>query len=160
MNTSQTFLAHGLQKSFAGETEFTSGRRAGFDLHISHLEEGGNVYHDEWSGKRVTGGQELVKVDEKMYTRVYAGGTISVDALQKLGIAEKDVMGYLVKCLNEFGEQTRLHKNFGPKKSGDWSYHYTVIEKNDAIPMTTGKEEISYKEQVVFVHVFVMCPVE
>ena len=29
----------------------------------------------------------------------------------------------------------------------------------DSIPMTAGKESILYKNEVVFIHVFVLCPI-
>ena len=160
MVTSHSFLTRGLQKGFAGETKFQTADRAGFSLQTSHFEEDGATYHDEWAADRTGGGQELVKVGDVAYTRVYAGGTPSENALQKLGITKKDIMAYLITCLKEIGENTRLATDFGPRQDGEWSYQYRVLEKNDAIPMITGKEEISYKGKVVFVHVFVMCPVE
>src|SRR5258708_5930376 len=161
MAASESLLSTGLKKGFAGETQFQTTQRAGFSLQSSHLEESGNTYHDEWAkADRITGGQELVKVGEKIYTRVYAGGTISIEAMEKLGITKKDVMEFLIKCLNAFAESTRLHENFGPHREGNWLYQYKVLEKNDAIPMTTGREEIAYQGQMVFVHAFVMCPVE
>nr|MBP9820316.1 hypothetical protein [Candidatus Woesebacteria bacterium] len=122
--------------------------------------EDNNVYHDEWMAGRVGGGQELVRVGESTFTRVYAGGTISVAAMEQLGITKKAVMEFLIRLLNQAGEATRLYENYGPVQDGEWTYQYQVLEQNPAIPMTTGKEDISYKGQVVFTHVFVMCPVE
>lgn len=134
--------------------------RAGFSLQTSHLDEDGNTYHDEWAADRTGGGQELVKVEGVTFTRVYAGGTISEAAMEQLGISKKAVMEFLISSLNKAGEATRLYENYGPVQDGEWTYQYQLLEQNPAIPMTTGKEDIGYKGQVVFTHVFVMCPVE
>lgn len=160
MSDIPSFLNTGLKKGFTGETEFLTLERAGFPLHGSHFIDGDAIYHDEWAVNRVGGGQELVKVGGQMYTRVYAGGTIATGEMEKLGITKKDVMGYLFACIKEFGEQIRLHEDVGPRSQDEWTYEYKVIEKNNEVPMTTGKEMISYKGKVVFIHVFVMCPVE
>lgn len=156
----QSFLSLGLLKGFAGETKFGVIKRANFSLQSSHLEMDGKIYHDEWAADRTGGGQELVKVDGETYTRVYAGGTISLVALKQLGITKKDILKFLITSLNTAGAQTRLHENFGPILEGDWSYRYAVIEQNDSIPMTTGREDIRYKGNIVFTHVFIMCPIE
>lgn len=160
MPTPQSLLTLGLKKGFAGETQFQPTNRAGFTLQSSHLSEDGNTYHDEWAADRTGGGQELVSVEGRTFTRVYAGGTISIAALEHLGITKEAVMEFLIASLNKAGEATRLHENYGPIQDGEWTYQYRIIETNDAIPMTTGKEDIQYKGQLVFTHVFVMCPVE
>lgn len=160
MTTPQTFLSLGLVKGFAGETEFESTSRAGFSLQTSHLEENGNTYHDEWAADRTGGGQELVKVNGVTFTRVYAGGTLSLDALKELHISKENIMEFLIQSLNEAGSKTRLFENYGPILNGEWTYKYKILEQNLSIPMTTGKEDILYKGQIVFTHVFVMCPVE
>lgn len=160
MHTPQSLLALGLTKGFAGQTTFQATKRAGFDLQTSHLEEAGGVYHDEWAADRTGGGQELVKVDGKLFTRVYAGGTISLSAMSELGISKAAVMEFLISSLKKAGEATRLHESYGPVQTGEWTYQYKVLEHNPAIPMTTGKEDILFRDQVVFTHVFVMCPVE
>jgi hypothetical protein len=160
MPTPQTLLSLGLTKGFAGETQFQTIQRAGFTLHSSHLEVADGTYHDEWAADRTGGGQELVKVGETTFTRVYAGGTISLAALEQLGITKEIVVAFLIASLTKAGEATRLSENYGPIQDGDWSYQYQVIEKNQAIPLTVGKENITYKDQLVFTHVFVMCPVE
>lgn len=158
--TPRSLLSLGLTKGFAGETQFQTTQRAGFSLQSSHLQQDGNTYHDEWAADRTGGGQELVAVDGVTFTRVYAGGTISDVALEELGITNKAIMKFLVRSLNKAGEATRLSENYGPMHDGDWTYEYRVLENNTAIPMTTGKEDISYKGTLVFTHVFVMCPVE
>lgn len=160
MSQAESFLSHGLLKGFAGETTFQSTQRAGFELQCSHLVENGNTYHDEWAADRTGGGQELVSVDGDTFTRVYAGGTISVTAMEHLGITKDTIMEFLIISLNTASGNTRLSQNYGPVQHGDWTYQYQVLEQNPAIPLTTGKEDILYKDQVVFTHVFVMCPVE
>jgi hypothetical protein len=155
-----SFFSAGLQKGFTGESVFQPVTRAGFSLHSSHFEENGNIYHDEWAGSQSGGGQELVKVGGQVFTRTYAGGAIPAAALQALGISKKDIMAYLFTCIASFGEKMRLQTNLPRQVEGDWSYEYRVLEKNDAISMTVGKEEILYKNALVFTHVFVMCPVE
>lgn len=160
MSKTESFLSHGLLKGFAGETTFENNQRAGFTLQSSHLTENGSTYHDEWAADRTGGGQELVSVDGSTFTRVYAGGTISYAAMEKLGISKDLVLEFLIKSLKTAGASTRLSQNYGPIQSENWTYQYRVLEQNPAIPMTTGKEDILYKDQGVFTHVFVMCPVE
>jgi len=164
MNTPQSdpvasFLSQGLLKGFAGKTEFKTIQRSSFTMQSSHLVDGENLYHDEWAANLTGGGQELVRVAGREYTRVYAGGTISESVMAQMGISKKDVMQFLISSLNTAGEATRLHQDYGPVSTDGWTYHYTVLEKNDSIPMTTGKESISYKNEVVFIHVFVLCPI-
>lgn len=172
MITVPQLLTLGLQKGFGGETEFAQSDRAGFSISVSHLEDAagdadGNVgsgqpaiYHDEWAADRAGGGQELVRVGEQQFTRVYAGGTISLEALAAVGITKADVMPFLIKMITELGDKTRLEADCPPIQDGDWQYEYTVKERLPEIPLTTGKEVISYKGEVVFVHWFLMCPVE
>jgi len=160
MLTPSSLLSRGLTKGFAGETKFQTTQRAGFSLQANHFEENGGMYHDEWAADRTGGGQELVSMNEVTFTRVYAGGTISIAELERLGITKKAIIEFLITSLNIAGERTRLHESYGPMKSGYWTYQYRVLEKNDAIPLTTGKEDISYKGRIVFTHIFVMCPVE
>lgn len=160
MPSPESLLTKGLLAGFAGETNSATAHRGGFALQTSHFQEGDAVYHDEWAAHRTGGGQELVTVDQRVYTRVYAGGTTSTEAMTQLGITKQDVLTFLVACLRSQGNNTRLHEDCGPHTEGDWAYTYQVLEKNTAIPMTTGKETITYKGQVVFIHVFVLCPVE
>lgn len=100
--TPEQFLTLGLQKGFCGETEFVQLiNRAGFTISTSHFEDPaeGAIYHDEWAADRAGGGQELVRVCEQQFTRVYAGGTISYEALARLGITKQDVMAFLIKMI-------------------------------------------------------------
>ncbi len=153
-------LARGLQKGFGGGTVRLGVGRGGFDVESSHLEGGGSVYHDEWVADRVGGGQELVQVGDRIYTRVYAGGTIAESELKRLGVTKKEVIAYLKSQILQNGDKIRLHKDFYPEPEGDWGYTYKIIDSEEGVPMTTGKECIYYKGQMVFTHIFLLCPVE
>ncbi len=153
-------LAEGLKQGFAGGTVMSSLNRAGFSLKSSDFENEAGKYHDEWFANRAGGGQEIVKVGETTYTRVYAGGTIPPEELQKLGITKGDVMKFLKKQMLESGEKIRLHSDFEPEAEGDWKYSYKVTGTNKQVPMTMGKEVISYRGNLVFEHDFIICPVD
>lgn len=159
-NKTDEFLAKGLKSGFGGGNVMQNVKRSGFNLDSSHFEDKKGRYHDEWAAARAGGGQELVWVEGKNYTRVYAGGTINPIALDKLGIKIDDVMVFLKKIILNNASLIRLHQNFGPIQEKDWSYSYTVIERNEQIPLTTGKEEILYKGKLVFQHNFLICPVD
>jgi len=153
-------LARGLKEGFAGGTVMQGVERGGFNLKSSHFESEGNVYHDEWFADRAGGGQEIVKVEETTFTRVYAGGTIPLEELKVLGISKDDVMAFLKRQMTENGEKIRLHTNFEPEPEGDWQYSYKVLDIDKEIPLTLGKEVIRYKGQMVFVHDFVISPID
>ena len=154
-------LTKGLQEGFGGGTVRKGVDRGGFKVESSHYEtEDGDAYHDEWLANRVGGGQELIEIDGNRFTRVYAGGTISEEALKDLGLTKKDVVGFLKKQILENGENLRLCDDFLPEAEEDWRYEYKIIDKEDDIPVTMGKESIYFKEELVFVHNFVLSPVE
>lgn len=163
--TPKQMLTLGLQKGYGGETEFVQKDRAGFSVSVSHFEDPAGadgqpaVYHDEWVADRAGGGQELVRVGEQQYTRVYAGGTISYEAMASLGITKQDVIAFLVKMIQQLGGATRLHESCAPVVDGDWEYAYEVKESLPTIPMTVGKESIKFKGEVVFVHYFLLTEV-
>jgi len=153
-------LARGLMEGFAGGTAMADIQRADFHLKSSHFENEDGIYHDEWFADRAGGGQEIVKVGEETYTRVYAGGTVPREVLAQLGISVGDVMTFLKKQIIENGEKIRLHTSFELKNEGDWQYSYKVLDRDEGIPLTLGKEMIGYKGKTVFVHVFVISPVD
>jgi hypothetical protein len=153
-------LTEGLKKGFAGGTFMANINRSVFSLESSHLENENGIYHDEWFAKRAGGGQEIVKAKGVTYTRVYAGGEISLEELNGLGISEDDVMKFLKKQIIENGEKTRLHTDFQPEPEGDWQYSYKILDKDIKIPVTVGKEAIKFKEKIVFIHYFILCPVD
>ena len=69
-------------------------------------------------------------------------------------------MTFLKKQITENGEKTRLHTDFEPEPEGDWQYSYSVLDKDKEIPLTFGKEVIKYKDQLVFVHDFIISPID
>ncbi|MBU1070860.1 hypothetical protein KKG65_00425 [Patescibacteria group bacterium] len=154
-------LTKGLQEGFAGRSVIQNVKRGGFTIKSSHFKDGdGNVYHDEWSADRAGGGQEIVKVGETSSTRVYAGGTIPSEKLKLLGISEGDVVTFLKKQITENKGKIRLHTNFEPEPEGDWQYSYRILDTDKEIPLTVGKELIKYKGKLVFVHDFIISPID
>lgn len=153
-------LSKGLAQGFAGGTIMSGINRAGFDFKSSHFEEDGSIYHDEWFADRAGAGQEVVKVGNVIYSRVYAGGTLHTEELQKLGINKGQIMTFLKKQMIENGEKIRLHTDFISETEGDWQYSYKVTDTNPQIPLTIGKETITFKGKVVFEHDFIICPVD
>ncbi|MFC1710347.1 hypothetical protein ACFL0F_01630 [Patescibacteria group bacterium] len=154
-------LTKGLQEGFAGETNRGKVDRGGFILEVSHYEtDNGDIYHDEWIADRIGTGHEIVRVDGKIYTRVYGGGTVSEEKLKSLGLVKKDVIKFLKKQILENREEIRLHNDFLPEADGDWKYEYEVVDREDDIPVLASKESIYYKGDLVFVHDFVLTPVE
>lgn len=150
----------GLAAGFAGGTVMSGVNRAGFEFKSSHLETNGDVYHDEWLADRAGAGQEVVKVGDITYSRVYAGGTLPVEELEKLGTNKGQIMTFLKKQMLENGEKIRLHTDFTPEADGDWQYSYKVTDTNPQIPLTMGKEVITFKGNLVFEHDFIICPVD
>jgi len=152
-------LTKGLVSGYGGETEFTTAMRGPFQLNASHLETGDLTYHDEWLPNRTGGGQEIVRVGEQQFTRLYAGGAIEEEKLKVLGISKKAVIAFLKDTILEQQQQTRLFAPCSPEPTGDWSYSYQIRDRDESAPVTVGKETISYKDQVVFVHSFLLCPI-
>jgi len=163
---SEELLTQGLQKGFAGGSTRGNVDRADFTFETGHTESDEGIYHDEWTGNQLAGGQEVARTNEDSITRVYAGGTIPIESLEALGIVKKDVIKALKKVILEHGSQIRLYEDFTieleDEQSRKWKYEYKVIDRNPEIPLTTGKEIIyfGYDEKVVFVHVFSISPIE
>ena len=155
-----SLLTKGLQGGFAGGTVMSKVDRGNFEFNANHFEIEDGIYHDEWCADRAGGGQEIVIVGDETYTRVYAGGTVPLEALAELGITKGDVMKFLKKQLLQNGEKTRLYTNFTPEAEGDWQYSYHVLDTDKEIPITVGKEIIEYQGQLVFVHDFIISPVD
>lgn len=156
----ERLLNRGLKEGFAGGTEIQSVERGDFNIKSSHFENEDGTYHDEWMADRTGGGQEIVIADEVTFTRVYAGGTIGLEALVKMGISIEDVMKFLKKNILEGAENTRLFADYLPEAEGDWQYSYTILKDEPNIPLTLGKEIISYQGTLVFIHNFLITPVE
>jgi hypothetical protein len=107
----------------------------------------------------VGGGQELIEVGDERFTRLYAGGTVSLEELEKLGLTKKDVMKYLIEKIQQLGDKTRLLEKC-EQDDGDWVYRYGLLDEEERIPVVVGKEVIRYKGELVFVHNFLLCPME
>ena len=155
-NISQALTA-GLVAGYGGKTEFIKKERGGFVVKSSHFQNGEMIYHDEWTKG---GGQEIVKIGEESFTRVYAGGVVDKEVLEKLNITHDDVISSLMNKIQKLGEKTRLFADCPADLENDWNYEYKILDQDDQISVTTGKETIKYKDQLVFSHVFVLSPIK
>ena len=149
-------LTTGLLAGYGGQTKCRKTLRGSFELSSSHFEEGDIVYHDEWTNN---GGQEIVKIGEVYFTRVYAGGMASPDIFSKLDITPGDVIVNLVSRIKQLKDKTRLFVECQTETQSDWGYEYKIIDQDNQLLTTTGKETITYQDQIVFVHVFVLSPI-
>jgi hypothetical protein len=152
-------LTKGLISGYGGKTKFTTVIRGSIELKSSHFEEQNLIYHDEWLPNNIGGGQELLKIGDQQFTRLYSGGTIKEEKLKSLGITKKDVILFLKETILEQKEKTRLFKKCNPKPKNGWSYSYQILEKETAISLVVSKETISFKNEIVFVHCFFLCPI-
>lgn len=158
----EKLLSDGLSSGYAGKN-WGKMIRDIFPGESSHFDSpDGGVYHDEWFvGRHLGGGQELVKIGEERFTRLYAGGTPDPEILEKLGISTKDVGDYLIKKVKELGNKTRLFIDCIPEPEGDWQYSYRVLRHNqDDIPVTVSMEQIQYKRIPVHLHPFIISPIK
>jgi hypothetical protein len=158
----EKLLTEGLLSGYAGKN-WVVVKRDIFPGESSHLNSpDGGVYHDEWFvGKHLGGGQELVKIGEESFTRLYGGGTPDLEILEKLGISTKDVGSYLIKKIKELGDRTRLFSDCMPEPEGDWHYSYTILRHNqDNLPITVSMEQIRYKGIPVHLHPFIISPIK
>ncbi len=156
---SKAILAKGLLEGYVGNSVRGSAVRAGFNLSSSDYEGPEGKYHDEWAADFNGGGQELTLTPQgEKATRVYAGGTLSAEKLEKLGLTKKEVIGKLVYFVNRLGDKTRLDEE-AQDSDGDWKYTYKVLKKVEEIPLDLGAEEIRYKDLLVFIHFHIISPV-
>jgi len=162
MSKGTELLTEGLSKGYAGKTKIETIDRGGLAFKQSRYvdEATGKTYHDEWLSARTGGGQELAVIGEEKITRLYAGGVISPKQLEKLGITEKEVIGYLIKKVEELGNKTRLFEDCAPAPDGDWQYVYKVTDKIESVGLTRALETITFKGAQVFVHGFEICPIK
>ncbi|MFA6518985.1 MAG: hypothetical protein WCV93_05060 [Candidatus Shapirobacteria bacterium] len=142
-------LTAGLLAGYGGQTEFINVTRGSFPLKSSHYQKDNLVYHDEWNNN---GGQEIVKFKDETFTRVYAGGantkTVSADL----------IIQKLIYFIKQLGDKTRLF-SVAKMSDGDWQYNYQILDQDQDLDITVGKEIITFKDQIVFNHVFVLTPV-
>lgn len=156
----ESTLTQGLLSGYAGgKPENIS--RGGFPGKVSHIElPDGSIYHDEWFAGNSGGGQELVRIGDETFTRLYAGGTPSEEILASLGITDKDVGSYLKRKITELGDKTRLSDDCKPEPDGDWQYEYIITGIYPETDVLTSLESIEYKNNVVHHHAFVLCPIK
>ena len=155
-------LTSGLLGGYAGEGYVHNMKKGGgiVDGKASHVKVEGGEYHDEWiTGERTGGGQEVLVIGDKKYTRVYAGGATNEPILRQLGLTVNDVGNYLVDTLRELGDTTRLSKDCTPEPDGRWQYMYKVTQIYGNTGTITGVETIHYDQLLVHVHAFAMCPI-
>jgi len=135
--------------------------RAGFELDSSDYSGEGGKYHDEWMARQNGGGQELAEdnTGEKA-TRVYAGGSLDQEHLERLGLTQENISDELRFFLKTLGAKTRLDENV-TLEHGEFRYSYKIIKNVSAIPVFVGEEEIRYGEPdvLVFVHYHINSPV-
>lgn len=151
-------LGTGLSGGY-GKGKYGKTIRSGFNLDTSDYSDENGTYHDEWAAHQNGGGQELVKLaDEEMATRVYAGGTLDADLLQKIGLTDKDVTERLLFFLKQLGDKTRMDKEIELIED-KWKYSYKILEDIKEIPALAGVEKIFYGDSLVFVHFIINSPI-
>lgn len=150
-------LGTGLSGGY-GASNYGKTTRAGFELDSSDYSGLEGKYHDEWAAHQNGGGQELVEVDGEKATRVYAGGSLDSDALEKLGLTESDVSEKLKFFLGKLGSKSRLDEDI-ELVEGKWKYSYKIMKSVKEIPVIVGEEEIRYDKSLVFVHYLINSPV-
>lgn len=158
-NNLKNHLTRGLLWGFAGKSDFSQSARGGFRFKTSDVSDDNFKYHDEWLDAKVGGGQELLQVGDIGFTRLYAGGVLNDAQLSVLGISEPDVIAFLKKALVAVKQNTRLEKDC-TFSVDNWDYRYEVVASTPTIGIIVGKESISLNQLEVFVHFFLLCPVE
>lgn len=156
----ETGLTAGLLAGYAGKSEFSKISRSVFAMKQSHVEDGDVIYHDEWLDAKTGGGQETIQVGNLRFTRLYAGGVVHEEVLKRIGITEEQVIAFLIETIQREKERTRLLQNCSPLSQNGWSYSYEVVGSVESISLTIGIERISINDTEVFVHAFLLCPVE
>ncbi len=154
-------ITDGLVEGYVGTKKPDVIQRAGFrgKAHDYLGPEGGHC-HDEWFADDNGGGQELVVIGDEQATRLYGGGVIPVEELQKLGLTTKDVISRLITSVNELKGRTRLHEPCSLQLPDGWDYGYTLLKKSEEVPLTIGYESIRYNGREVFAHGHIISPVK
>ncbi len=154
-------LTDGLAEGYAGTKKPKKIKRSGFagESNDYPSPEGGH-YHDEWFANDNGGGQELVEIEEEKFTRLYGGGVIPTEELQKTGLTTEKVIQRLIASVRELKEKTRLHEPASLQLPDGWSYKYTILKKSEEVPLTIGYESIEYNGREVFAHGHILTPVK
>jgi len=154
-------LTNGLAKGYAGEKKPEKIQRSGFaGKENNFTSPDGGHYHDEWFADDNGGGQELVKEENEQFTRVYAGGVIPTEELQKLELTTKDVISRLITSVRELKGKTRLHNPCFLELPDGWNYKYSILKKSKEVPLTIGYESIEYNGRELFAHGHILSPVK
>lgn len=154
-------LTEGLAAGYAGTKKPEDVQRANFPGKVNdYVNPNGGHYHDEWFADDNGGGQELVTIDNEQATRLYAGGVISVEELQKLGLSAKDVIYRLITSVNELKGKTRLHEQYSLDLPDGWNYSYEILKKDEEVQLTIGWESIKFNGREVFAHGHMISPVK
>src|SRR5690348_12450503 len=99
-----TSIREGFSKAllagYGGKTIFEKVERGPFAMLSSTLNEGSLAYVDQWFAGQLGGGQEILEIAGKRYTRLYGGGTLDNEALGTLGIDHGKVIEALKYFLN------------------------------------------------------------
>ena len=159
LTNAEKVLTMGLRAGYAGGEAphaVTRGKFIGKETSISYPDA---EYNDQWFFKRTGGGQDIARKGDEMATRVFAGGIVKPEILEKLGIKESDILTYHKSKLSVLADKTRLHENVSPEADGDWQYKYEIMRDYPDLPLTIGVEIITYKGNNVFVHVFLNSPI-
>ncbi len=154
-------LTDGLAEGYAGTKKPEGIHRAGFSgKSNNYTNPDGGQYHDEWFADDNGGGQELVTEKDEKATRVYAGGVICVEELQKLGLTTKDVISRLIQSVRELKSKTRLSEPCSLSLPGGWEYEYLILKKSEEVPLTIGYESVKYNGREVFAHGHILSPIK
>ena len=154
-------LTDGLAEGYAGVKKPEKIQRSEFAGKANdYVNSQGGHYHDEWFADDNGGGQELVKEGDEQFTRLYGGGVISTEELQKLGITTKDIISRLRISVNELKDKTRLYEPVSFKLPDGWDYKYTILKKSEEVPLTIGYESIEYNGREVFAHGHMLTPIK
>jgi hypothetical protein len=154
-------LTDGLAEGYVGIKKPEKVQRSGFSGKANDYTtpEGGH-YRDEWFADDNGGGQELAKEGSEQSTRVYAGGVISTEELQKLGLTTKDVISRLIISVGELKEKTRLSKPCSLTLPDGWKYDYKILKQSEEVPLTIGYESIECNGREVFAHGHMLSPIK
>jgi hypothetical protein len=155
----KVILTAGLLNGYLTNNTVREQRISSFKFQNTGYSSPEGVYEDRWIGKSSGGGQEVVKVNGIEYTRVYAGGCLEKEKLEKLGITKEDIDKFRKEALLELTDQTRLD-DVASYQTGFWDYGYDIEDEFEGeFGVIQGMEQINYNEERVFLHRFLLCPV-
>jgi hypothetical protein len=149
-------MSEGLKLTFSGESNYSTMETGGIKYMTSDLDKEGVTHHDQWVipvSVRTTVGLETTTNGDEALGRVYAGGTIQTEDLEKLGITKEKVEEILKQVVLLHRKEIRFNKDFTTTIDG-FNYEYKVLHNDPTIPLIMGLETITYQGEVVFKHGF------